>query len=309
MDEARAALEVFGRLRAGERPWDVPAVRAMFAAAERGGGSTCDALVRELVAALPRFETYPASCVAIACGSLVELGADPAIGGLAIVQRLRQVAAPFDRGAMGMFDQGAMAHLCRSVAVRHAARALGAVDPDAAPWTAAVLDLVDDLELLVLAPEHGRGWRVRLEAIKTCAHLFTLLQAAVIPPLPGRPVDPEVLAIATGDQPLRHTVTDHQRFRFDDWTALDTATTLASDLRGFVPVDLSPAQLRPLPDGRQVLLLGTPQLGGRSWDSDFFANFHDALRSRVTLLEVLTPETLRAELAMILDARRHLERA
>lgn len=75
-----------------------------------------------------------------------------------------------------------------------------------------------------------------------------------------------------------------------------------------MPVDLSPAQLRPLPDGRRVLLLGTPQLGGRSWDSDFFANFHDALRSRVTLLEVLTPETLRAELAVILDARRHLER-
>ncbi len=281
----------------------------MFAAGERGGAVACDAFVRELAAELPGLDTYRASCVAISCGTLVEHGADPEIGGLAIVDRLRAVRPPFDEEAMGMFDRAAMAHLCRSVQLRVAARALGSVDAVAAHWTATVLDLVDDLDLLVLAPEHTRGWRVRLEAVKTCAHLFTLLQAALIPPLPGVPVDPEVLAIATGERPMTEIVSDHQRFRFDDWTALETPTHLASGLCGFVPVDLSPARLRPLPDGRRVLLLGTPQLGGRSWDSGFFANIHDALRSRVSIVETLSREAVHAELEAILSARRRIEHA
>lgn len=309
MSAATGAIEVFRRLRSGETPWNDPAVRAMFAAGERGGAAACDAFVRELAAELPNLDTHRASCVAISCGALVEHGADPGIGGLAIVDRIRQVRPPFDKNAMRMFDQAAMAHLCRSMPLRIAVRARGELDPDAAYWTTTVLDLVDDLHLLVLAPEHTRGWRVRLEAISTCAHLFTLLQAAVIPPLPGEPIDPKVLATATGEQPMGEVVTDHQRFRFDDWTALETPTRLASGLGGFVPVDLSPARIRRLPDGRSVLLLGKPQLGGRSWDSGFFANIHDALRSRVEIVETLSPDAVRAELEAILDARATLQLA
>lgn len=304
MTLAEAAIDVVRRIGPGESPWNDPAVRTMFEAAERGGPSTCNEILRELVAELENPSCYRASCIAIACGTFVEYGGDPAIAGLAIVDRMFQIEPPYDRKAMRMFDQAAMAHLCRSVELRVAARARGEmIDKEATPWTSKVLSLVDGLELLVLAPEQGRGWRVRIEAIKTCAHLFTLLQAALIPPLPGDPVDPEVIAIATGEQPMHSVVVDQQRFRFDDWTALESPTELAAGLGGFLPVDLSPADIRPLPDGRRVVLLGAPQLGGRSWDSNFFANFHDALRSRVEIVDSLSPEAVRSELAAILALR------
>ena len=38
------------------------------------------------------------------------------------------------------------------------------------------------------------------------------------------------------------------------------------------------------------MLIGPPLLGSRVWDSNFFANIHDALRSRVEVVEVLPPE-------------------
>lgn len=302
MSLVAAAIAVYRRLRPGEPPWNDRAVRAMFEAAERAAPAERDAMARELAVEVTNADTYRASCIAISLGTFVEYGADPAIAGLAIVDRIRAIPddEASDPQALKMFDQAAMAHLCRSMPLRIAARANGPIDEVTAFWTSGVLALVDDLELLVLAPEHARGWRVRLEAIKTCAHLFTLLQAAVIPPLPGEPADPEVVGIATGELPLRHAVHDHQRFRFDDWTGLATETTFAPGLGGFLPVDLSPAQIRPLPDGRRVVLIGTPLFGGRSWDAGFFANVHDALRSRVEIVETLGEDRVRAELAAIL---------
>ncbi len=293
------AVAVYRRIRPGEPPWNDPVVRAMFSTAEAATPEARDAIVRELATELVNPNTYRASCIAISCGTLVEYGADPTIAGLAIVDRIRRVEEPYDDQAMKMFDQAAMAHLCRSMPLRIAARARGRIEEDVAYWTSGVLDLVDDLELLVLAPEHTLGWRVRLEAIKTCAHMFTLLQAAVIPPLPGEPVDPAVVAVASGTVPVGETVFDQQRFRFDDWTGLATPTTFAGGLGGFLPVDLSPANIRALPDGRRVVLLGSPMFGGRSWDSGFFANVHDALRSRVEVVEVLDTARARAELEAI----------
>ncbi|HEY5921723.1 MAG TPA: hypothetical protein VIV11_08630 [Kofleriaceae bacterium] len=302
MEHAKAAIDVVRRIRPGELPFNDPAFRALFEFAETTDAEGLAALIRALAAELANPNPFRASCIAITCGTLVEWGASPSIAGLAIVDRLRSAAAgsPPDLDAMTMFDQAAMAHLCRSVELRVAARKSGAGEIDDAPFTSIVLGLVDDLELLVLAPAHAKGYRARLEAIKTNAHLFTLLQGAVLGDLPGEPVDPKVIAVATGEQRHSELLTDHQRFRFDDWSALVGPNQLASDLRGFLPVDASPSDIRPLRDGRRVVLLGEPQLGGRSWDSNFFANVHDALRSSVVIVERLTPAAVRDELANIL---------
>ncbi len=307
--EVTAAIAVFHRLSPGQSPFDDPAVRALFAAARRSDAHGLREIVEALVAELPALGAHAAACAAISCGTLVEWGADPAVGGLAILQRFQAAAAappPRDQAAMAMFDQAAMAHLCRSAALRVAARKLPrlieALASSGETFTSAVLGFVDDLELLVLAPVHARGFRVRLEAVATNAHLFTLLQGALIGEgrLSAEAPDPAVIAVATGEARHEELLTDHQRFRFDSWTGLRTSTSLQPDLGSWIPVEGSPRDIPALADGRRVILLGKPLLGARSWDSNFFANIHDALRSRVIVLEDLAPASLRADLEAIL---------
>ena len=75
-------------------------------------------------------------------------------------------------------------------------------------FVAQILGFVDDLELLVLVPNELKGFRVQCEAVATNAHLFTLLQGALIGGghLAGEPIDPEVIAVARGETPRRAAV-------------------------------------------------------------------------------------------------------
>jgi hypothetical protein len=52
-------------------------------------------------------------------------------------------------------------------------------------------------------------------------------------------------------------------------------------------------------DGQRIIILGPSLLASRSWDSNFFANIHDALRSRTTIVEVLSPEQVNGWLERI----------
>lgn len=282
-----AAVKAIRWGRPGESPFGDPALRALFETASSAGPDERNDMVRQLAAMLDMPNAYRASCVALCCGALVELGADPTIAGLAIVNRLRSAAIdqPVDRGAVRQLDRAAMAHLCRSTVVRQAARHLPAITEVLAPYeafTARVLELVDDLVIHVLAPDQRKGFRVRLHAVATNGHMFTLLQGALIggDRLVADPVDPAVLAIATGEVIATKSLSDHQRFRFDTWRGLATTNSLRADFASWIPVEGSPRDLPIGPSGLPVVLLGPPLIAGRSWDSNFFANMHGALRSR-----------------------------
>jgi hypothetical protein len=44
------------------------------------------------------------------------------------------------------------------------------------------------------------------------------------------------------------------------------------------------------------VLVGKPLIGGRSWDSNFFLNIHDALASRVIVVNELSLDEVASEL-------------
>jgi hypothetical protein len=52
------------------------------------------------------------------------------------------------------------------------------------------------------------------------------------------------------------------------------------------------------------VILGPPVLGLRGWDSNFFANIHDALRSAARVAGELTPEEIADWCGRIRGARR-----
>ena len=277
------------------------------------------------------------------CGSLVESGADPTLAVEAVVDRLPAVlagaAVALERLGEGDDPEAlfaaepeavnawkalrylvlpAMAMLAHDAAARQRARArpelrdaLKVIAPHetVARFLAMTLDLADGLELLVIHPRQGKGFRVNLEAVAGNAHLFTLLQGTLIGSpkaglLEGPPPSVEVVGVATGQiVPERH-VSDKALFHYYDWSALDADPE--SDelhLSATVWVDGRPEEI-PEFEGTRVLLLGRPVFGFRGWDSTHFPLFHDALRPRVRVLGSLTPDEVTDWLSRMREAVR-----
>ncbi|MDY3553241.1 hypothetical protein R5W24_002335 [Gemmata sp. JC717] len=286
-----------------------------------------DTFVPEMASLLRAGDPFRVSALALNCGSLVEQGVPAALVAPHLLAALPRHLALARRAAGATFDAdpdalrarsgltflllATMAVLCRGAAFRQAARA----NPDIvtgveslrkehreADFVAQVLGFVDGVELLVLVPDEGKGFRVALEAVNTNGHLFTLLQAALLGGghLTGEALDDAVVAVATGERPHEELLTDHARFNFAPWYA-DPADGVSSLVA--LPVEGSPSDIPQL-DGQRVVLLGPPAFASRSWDSNFFANIHDALRSRVTVVEVLPPERVAAWLDRIRQAAR-----
>ncbi|MEQ1501703.1 MAG: hypothetical protein ABMB14_05705 [Myxococcota bacterium] len=267
------------------------------------------AAIARLVPALDAPDAYQAARVALICGTIVEWGADPAIAGPAVLARLHRTLArspsgagdPRGQRAVRFLGLAAMAMLTRDVGLRRSARGMSGfaealiADPSAeASFVHQVLGLVDDLELTVLHPDRREGVRVSLEAVATVFHLLTLVQDLRPDWCGDDPPDPEVTAIARGDVPYTHPVTDHARFHLSDHTGLEP--NLGATLWG----EMSPAEI-PAIHGERVVLVGKVPFGSRSWDGGFFANFHDALRSRLRVLDVLDRDVVNAKLRALRD--------
>lgn len=301
----------------------------------RGVGSQAElnALLAE-VAPLIRGELFRGSALALSCGTLVEWGGDPgAVFPHLLAELPRQLALTrraFDQSDLApaaLFDAdpdaakaaagiryvmlATMAVICRKAESRQALRANADIvegveaireHQGEANFVGQVLGFVDDLDLIVLAPKEGKGFRVRCDAVATCAHLFTLLQGALIAGghLAGEAVDEEVIAVATGAAPHERLLSDHARFHFVTWPcSLDNGfdTIIA------MPVEETPLCV-PALDGQRIVLVGPPLLGGRAWDSNFFANIHDALKSRAEVVEVLPAAEVRRWLDRIEGAKK-----
>ena len=278
-----------------------------------------DALLTEVAVLVRAGDPFRTSVIALNCGSLVEAGGDPALVAPHLIAALpehlrlarRSAGATFDtdpdairaRGGLTFLMLATMAVLCRGAAFRQAARAdadlVAGVEALAEEhrecgFVAQVLGFTDGLELLVLVPNEGKGFRVACDAVATNAHLFTLLQAALIGGgyLSGEPVDEEVVGVATGEIPHTRLLHDHARFHFSSWTGLPKEGEFKGNLIDsilYFPVEERPVGL-PQFDGVRVVLIDPVRSGGRSWDSNFFANIHEALRSRAEVVEVLSPE-------------------
>jgi hypothetical protein len=324
-DEVERVLALLHGPARGGDPFSGPELRALFELARRlTTPEEQSELVRELLPGLDVAEPFHAACVALTMGTLVEHGASPAVAGEAIAARLfRELGDPDVLPQTGQYlCLAAMAHLCRDVPLRQRVRrahgvpaCLEAVEDviKHAWFVRLVLELTDELELLVLCPEQRRGYRVRADGVRTCFHLFTLLQGALIgdpaagwltSPSPDGPEDPEVYAVATGEAPHLKVRSASQRFHFHDWRALGRDGALVHDLRASISGQSAPSEI-PVHDGLPVVLLGRPVLGGRSWDTNFFANVHDALRSSVTVLAQLSEAEVTAALAALAAAAPH----
>jgi hypothetical protein len=270
-------------------------------------------------------DAYKAAVMALLCGTLVEWGADPAELAPLLLARLPDFLAAAESvaqrvevetpetlfaanpdgvrawHALSLMLLPTMAVLARGTEFRQAARADAELAARVAAlrehnreaeFVAQTLDFVDGLELVVLHPAEGRGFRVELEAVHTNAHLFTLLHGSLINGghLPGRPIGEELLGVATGEVPHETLLTDDARWQFYTWRGLHADGSYAgADVSAWLFVEDSPRVI-PEFEGQRVVILGPPVLGLRGWDSNFFANIHDALRSAARVVSELTPE-------------------
>jgi len=140
-----------------------------------------------------------------------------------------------------------------------------------AEWLNKMFAVLDDEELVVLHPEQGRGYRLRIEGIASNFDLHTLLAAALIGDtaegwLEGKAPDPDVVEALQGEasDSAMHT---SGSFNLVNYTGLQADGTVSTDLDSRihwiwnegVPADIT------LFEGLRVILL-TPPPYERSWN-------------------------------------------
>lgn len=174
-----------------------------------GSRDELNGLLADVAPLIRAADPFRGAAIAVNCGTLIEMGGDVALVAphllaelprhLALARRARErEVAPGklyddDPDAAKAFAGlrylllAAMTTISRKAEYRQTLRANEEVvaaisvlrDGHAeADFVAQVLGYTDDLELIVLAPNENKGFRVRCEAVATNAHLFTLLQGA-----------------------------------------------------------------------------------------------------------------------------------
>lgn len=163
-----------------------------------------------------------------------------------------------------------------------------------------LLNAADGVELLVLAPEQGKGFVVELEAVRNAAHLFALLEDVLVGDpaaglLEGPRVDPEIAAVARGEQALGIERTFSIGWHYEYWFGVRPEagarlTGLHPLIAAMIGVEATVDAL-PLVNGQAVVLMKRAMLGSRTCEvGGFFAPLHDALRSAVHIRRRLTGE-------------------
>lgn len=200
--------------------------------------------------------------------------------------------------AAGTLCPGVIAHLARSLAARRrfrgdapllaVARELSSALSGAAFLTQ-MLQVLDDEELVVLAPEHRLGWRLRIGGIGDNFQLHTLLAGALVGPVeaggypgsvgvfgegrqeerqPGRPLPPRAVGVARDlpCSPREPSVWSY--LQLWNWPALQRDGRLPAQPLAhsdwFVWNEGVPADLLAF-EGTRLLLIG-PAPFSRSWN-------------------------------------------
>lgn len=208
-----------------------------------------------------------------------------------------------------MSTPAAMAAWCRHPLSRRVAAKLPHLADDAAYLGAhggyayfigELLLSADGVPVLVLAPDQRKGFLVELVAVRNAAHLFALLEDALVGDpaaglLDGPKLDPAIAAIARGEQPLEGDPIFSIGWHYEYWFGVNPEA--AAQITGLHPLIGAmigvEASLRALPLARgQAIILMKPRLvGSRTCKvNDFFPPLHDALRSGTLIVHELTPE-------------------
>lgn len=319
-----------------------PATRDLLRRSGTASPAERDQAVRVLAPTIAEAHPFWAGRTAILCGTMVEHGADPSPVADALLARMPSFLPLAVRGdvlltsvgeeqarnhpeklfqqdsevlgarwALRFYLLAVMTTFCRLPAARQRARQIPGLEEQLtllaenspeADYVLQVLALTDGMELLVLHPEQGKGFRVRLEAVNFNFHLFTLLQDAVTRGAKGtitdvEPVDSEVAAIAKGEVVPTRMMHDSARFQFHDYRALKSDGTLdRADTGAWLWGEGRPGDI-PVFEGERIVLLGKPVLASRSWDINFFAaGIHDALRPQAEVTMTLNKGTVAAYL-------------
>ncbi|HEX4608862.1 MAG TPA: hypothetical protein VH092_11715, partial [Urbifossiella sp.] len=209
--------------------------------------------------------------------------------------------------ALRFSTPAAMAAWCRHRPSRQAARATAGL-ADAAAFLGSrggycwyvgeLLAAADGTRLIVLAPEQRKGFELDLEVVRNAAHLFALLEDAVVGDparglLAGPRADPRVAAVARGEEEAPAGGSFAVGWHYEYWWGLrPEAAARASGLHPLVAAMIGvEAPVHDLPEfrGRSVILMRPALLASRSCDLGFFAPLHGDLRSRVTVVRPLPP--------------------
>jgi hypothetical protein len=199
----------------------------------------------------------------------------------------------------------AMAAWCRHRPSRQAAQTIPALTEDAVflgerggyCWfIGELLSAADGTQLTVIAPEQHKGFVIELEVVRNAAHLFALLEDTLIGEpeqgwLTGPRTDPKIAAIARGETAMEEEMTFAIGWHYEYWWGLQPeAAARVSGLHPLVAAMIgveATVHNQPPFRGQPVLLMRPAMVKQRHCDVRFFSPLHDALRSRVTVLQQL----------------------
>jgi hypothetical protein len=239
---------------------------------------------------------------------------------------------------IGFNGRAAMTMLCRAADLRERARThedlvIAAVEARPfnpyAHFLAEVLLATDDEDVVVLDLDRNLGFIVRLHAVRSNAHFFTLLQDALLAhptaaDWTGDRAHDVLVQIAKGER-MVDTVTatewqagdlmnekgevfDRAIWQFYQWPALQPDGSLETMERAhpyhpwWVWAELYPRDIVEL-DGMKVVLLTKPEMP-RRWAIGFLAPVHPALRSSVEVRSVMKAESVAGWLKRIRETPR-----
>lgn len=223
----------------------------------------------------PLLKTLPSGVqtwASLACGALVEMGADPLSGLDPMLDALEEVLVATDSNrtakAPGEFffnqtrapespngsaseetvdaiARATVQMLARSIEARRRARARARLSAaartaagsiDTAAYLVEMLAVLDDEELLILHPEQAVGYRVVITGVADNFQLHTLLAATLI----GNPFEgwiagspiPDAIAAAARDADSESDLVADGRFDMFSWRAIQPDGTLPVGLQG-----------------------------------------------------------------------------
>ena len=142
-----------------------------------------------------------------------------------------------------------------------------------------------DAKFVILVPHENVGFHIEADAVRNNFHLMTLLQARLIGDgyVYGPEVDEGLAAMARGQADLDEADTISAAFNFHPWIAVEADGQISPEAMIFG--EQHPNQIPDLDDEKIMIL--TPVTVVRSWDTNWVAPLHEALRSDVRVIDIL----------------------
>ncbi len=269
---ARAALKKLDRSIEGAEGHASQVLQLTIGALVEAGAppdAAWPSVSRELESALDGATRFVIACAEAAKTQHVETALAKA--GAKVEKKMPEEAAAWR--ALPSRCLAAVACLTRSAKVRAAARKQALLElafpledaVDEVGFLAQALRVLDDEPLLVLHPDLGRGYRVRISEIGWNAELFALLADALIGDpkkgaLPGDRFDRRAIAALAGDGAPPKGTALVAPFNFVAWTALASDGSLppAADVEDhWIWLEGMPADI-PEHGGKRIVLLQEP---------------------------------------------------